>query len=67
MICVLIQLNSHWLCRLIGGVTKKTSISLKFDYDGVIYVNDLDRPSAELIDEWNNILPLNLRTPLPAP
>ncbi|CAF3527770.1 unnamed protein product, partial [Rotaria sp. Silwood2] len=43
-------------CRLLGGVGKKTSISLKFDYDCVIYVNTVNPPFKELLDEWNDIL-----------
>jgi len=42
-------------CRLLGGVGKKTSISVKFDYDCVIYVNDVDPPFEELLDEWDDI------------
>ncbi|CAF1390406.1 unnamed protein product [Adineta steineri] len=48
-------------CRLLGGVGKKTSISLKFDYDCVIYVNNVDPPFKELLGEWNGILNHHLR------
>jgi hypothetical protein len=46
-------------CRLLGGVSKKTSIILKFDYDCVIYVNDEDPPFENLLDEWDTILTLD--------
>ena len=47
-------------CRLLGGVGKKTSLSVKFDYDCVIYVNDLDPPFDHLLDDWHDIFLLHL-------
>ncbi|CAF1285162.1 unnamed protein product [Rotaria sordida] len=47
-------------CRLVGGVGKKISISLKYDYDCVIYVNEVDPPFEKLLDEWDDILKLYL-------
>jgi hypothetical protein len=44
-------------CRLVGGVGKKTSLSVKFDYDCVIYVNP---PFEQLLDEWDDIFTCHL-------
>lgn len=43
-------------CRLVGGMGKKTSTVLRFDYDCVIYVNKIDPPFKDLLEEWKNIL-----------
>jgi hypothetical protein len=58
-IFLLLQKHSDYKldrCRLLGGVGKKTSISVKFDYDCVIYVNDINPPFEKLLDEWDSIL-----------
>jgi hypothetical protein len=51
-------------CRLTGGVGKKTSISLNYDYDCVIYVNDVDPQFKDLLGEWEDILTLKLDHPI---
>lgn len=63
-IFLLLQSQSRYKldrCRLLGGVSKKTSIVLKFDYDCVVYVNDIDPPFDQLLDEWDTILTLKLK------
>jgi len=62
-IFLLLQKKSRYRldrCRLTGGVGKKTSIFIKFDFDCTIYVNDVDPPFEKLLDEWDDILILNL-------
>jgi hypothetical protein len=47
-------------CRLSGGVAKKTSIVLGFDYDCIVYINDEEPPFTDILDEWKGILTQNL-------
>lgn len=47
-------------CRLVGGIGKKTSLSVKFDYDCVVYVNDVDPPFENLLNDWHDIFLLHL-------
>ncbi|UJR21885.1 hypothetical protein I4U23_024957 [Adineta vaga] len=47
--------------RLVGGVGKKTSIHVKFDYDCVIYINNVHPTFENILDEWEEILTLHLK------
>ncbi|CAF4860558.1 unnamed protein product [Rotaria socialis] len=47
-------------CRLLGGMSKKTSIVLKFDYDCVIYVNDMDPSFEKILEEWETIIAMGM-------
>jgi hypothetical protein len=63
-IFLLLQKKSRYRldrCRLTGGVGKKTSNLITFDFDCTIYVNDVDPPFEKLLDEWDDILILNFR------